>query len=159
MTAAALDWWRGRSEREQILLGVMGALLALVILIFAIILPIVDGLASARERLDRATIASGQVEARIAAIDAAKRAPLPPLGGPLAVIVGTAATDAGFTLERANAQGDDRVAIAIPAAKSTALFGWLNDLRTRGIFVETINVRRNPDSSLAVEATLRRRLP
>ncbi len=159
MIATFRDWWNGRSPREQILLGVMAALIALVLLIFAIILPIVDGLASARERLDRATIASGQVEARIAAIDAAKRAPLPPLGGPLATVVGTAATDAGFTLDRANAQGDDRVTIAIPAAKSSALFGWLNDLRARGIFAETINVRRNPDSSLAVEATLRRQLP
>jgi len=159
MIASLSAWFKTRSWREQILLAVMGALFAIVILIFAIILPLNDGIAAARERLDRATIEAGQVEARLALLDTAKRAPVSASGGPIATVVSTAASDAGFTLERANPQGEDRVAIAIPAAKSQALFGWLNGLQTRGIFAETISIRRNPDSSLAVEATLRRRLP
>jgi general secretion pathway protein M len=155
--AQARLFWDGRSERERWLLGVMFALIAAVLLIFAIILPIIDGLAAARERLDRATIASGQVEARIAALDRAKRAPVLPLGTPLATIVNTTAGEAGFAPERASAQGEDRVAITIPAAKSTALFGWLATLDARGVFAETITVRRNADASLAAEAVLKRR--
>lgn len=159
MIASLSAWFATRSRREQILLGVMGALFAIVIVIFVIVLPLNDGITAARERLDRATTESGQVEARLALLESAKRAPVAASGGPIAAIVSAAAADAGFTLERANPQGQDRIAIAIPAAKSQALFGWLGGLQTRGIFAETISIRRNPDNSLAVEATLRRRLP
>lgn len=151
--------WLERSPREQWLLGIMFALLAVVVFVFGIILPLDSAIGEARERLDRAAVQQGQIATRVAAIEAARRLPPPTLPGPLAAAVGGAAQDAGFTLDRADAQGVDRVSVAIPAAKSSALFQWLGALERRGIFPETLNLRPNPDGSLAVDSVLRRRQP
>jgi general secretion pathway protein M len=159
MMAQIGAFWAGRSTREQWLLGVMCALFALVVAIFGAVLPLSDALSAARERLFTATTASGQVETRIAALDRAKRGATPQTGAALVATISATAADAGFTLDRASAQGIDRVAITIPAAKSTALFAWLAGLNARGIFAETITVRRNGDASLAVDAVLRARMP
>jgi general secretion pathway protein M len=159
MTAQLRQMWDARSPRERWLLGVMFALIAIVLVVFAVILPLVDGLSAARERLDRATRASGQIEARIAAFEKVKRTPLPPLDGSLANVVSATAGEVGFVPDRVTPQGEDRVVIAIPAAKSTALFAWIAALETRGIFAESASIRRNADASLALEATLKRREP
>ena len=159
MMAEIRTWWNGRSPREQLLLAIMLVLLVVVLLIFVVILPLSDGIASARARLAQAALTSGQIETRIAILDKAKRTPAVRGAAPLAALVTAAAQEAGFTLDRANAQGDDRVAIAIPAAKSPALFAWLAGLNARGIFAETITVRRNADATVAVEALLRARRP
>lgn len=159
MMAQIRQFWDGRSQREQWLLGVMCTLFALVLSVFVVILPLSDAISAARERLSRAAQASGQVETRIAALDKARRGPVPQTGAALATTIVATAQDAGFALDRANAQGNDRVAITIPAVKSMALFAWLGDLDARGIFAETITVRRNADASLSVDAVLRARQP
>ncbi len=147
--------WRDRSPREQWLLGIMFALLGTVIFWFALVLPIDSALTAARERLDRAALDAGQVAARVQTLETARRSPPPALGAPLAVVVAGSAQEAGFTLDRTDAQGDDRVAIAIPAAKGPVLFTWLSALDRRGIFAESINLRPGSDGSLAVDAVLR----
>ena len=43
------DWWRGRSQREQILLGIMIALFLIVFGWLAILRPIEAGLAAAKK--------------------------------------------------------------------------------------------------------------
>jgi general secretion pathway protein M len=152
-------YWAERSEREQRLLGIMFALLAVVVLWFGIIVPLKYARADARERLDRATSVSGQV---LFAAELLRRdmqtAPVP-LGTTLAVAVGTAATEAGFTPSRLDSQGDNGVMISISSAKSAALFAWLDTLASRGIFVDQITVRPNGDTTVSCDATLKHRQP
>jgi len=159
MMQALRSFWIERTDRERQLLTVMLVLFAIVVLWFGIVRPLADGLIAAEARLDRASVESGQVASRAEALKRASRGRAPALGTTLALAVGQAGSNAGFTLSRLDAQGDDRLIVAVPAAKSPALFSWLNGLARKGIFVEKIAVRPNSDATLAVDATLRVRRP
>lgn len=155
MMAQALLWWSGRSERERILLGIMGALIGLLLFWLLIIRPIDSAKASAQQRLDVATEAAGRVAAVADSVRQARRLAPVSLAASLPSAVGKAAEGAGFTLSRLDPQGPDRVVIGISTARSPALFGWLAALQQQGVIVERMTLRTNSDATLAVEATLR----
>jgi general secretion pathway protein M len=149
--------WAERSPRERQLLVVMVALFAVVVLVFGILRPIASAKAAAQDRLDRVTIESGQIAAAVETLRDAKKGAPPPLTGTLVLAVSQSATTAGFTLATLDPQGDDRVGISLPSAKSPALFAWLRALAQQGVFVERMTMRTNADATLAVEGTLRQR--
>jgi general secretion pathway protein M len=149
--------WAERSLRERQLLVVMVALFAVVVLVFGILRPIASAKAAAQDRLDRVTIESGQIAAAVETLRDAKKGAPPPLTGTLVLAVSQSATTAGFTLATLDPQGDDRVGISLPSAKSPALFAWLRALAQQGVFVERMTMRTNADATLAVEGTLRQR--
>lgn len=135
----------------------MFALLAVVILWFAIIVPLKNARAEALARIEQATLISAQISSRAETLRRITRTVPRPLGTSLAVAVAASATEAGFTPTRLDRQGDDRVLIAISSAKSPALFAWLDTLSKRGIFAEKITVRPNSDATVSCEATFRLR--
>jgi hypothetical protein len=47
------------------------------------------------------------------------------------------------------------VAITLPQVRSAPFFGWIGQLETRGLIVETLSARPNPDQTIAVQAVLR----
>ena len=151
----ALLWWSGRSERERVMLGVMGVLIVILLFWLAIIRPIDTAKANALQRLDAATVAAGKVTAVADRVRQSRALSVPTLSSPLPVAVGQAAEGAGFTLSRLDAQGPDRVNIGISTARGPALFGWLAALGRQGVIVERITLRTNSDATLAVEGTLR----
>lgn len=151
---ALRDWWRGRSLREQRLLLVMVALLAVTILWLGIYRPVQDWRAAARERHADAVIARAAVQAQAAALKRLGARRPPANAGPLAPIVTAAAQEAGFAAATVAPQGDRRASIAIPAARPAALLGWLADLEARGIVVEQMSARANSDPTLRVDAVL-----
>jgi general secretion pathway protein M len=153
--AQVLLWWSGRSERERLLLGVMGALIALLMFWLLVIRPIDSARVAALQRLDSATEAAGRVAAVADGVRQARRLAPASLAAALPVAVGQAAEGAGFTLSRLDAQGPDRVVIGISTARSPALFGWLATLQRQGVIVERMTLRTNSDATLAVEGTLR----
>ncbi|OYW84344.1 MAG: hypothetical protein B7Z20_11010 [Sphingobium sp. 32-64-5] len=59
---------------------------------------------------------------------------------PAEQIVGQSAGEAGFTLDRVQAQGGDRVDIAIASARSTALLGWIQTLEGQGMAVDRATI-------------------
>lgn len=155
MMTQALLWWSGRSERERILLGIMGVLVALMLFWLLVIRPIDAARASAQQRLDLATEAAGRVAAVADNVRQARRLTPVALSTTLPEAVGRAAEGAGFTLARLDPQGSDRVMIGISTARSPALFGWLAALQRQGVIVERMTLRTNSDATLAVEGTLR----
>lgn len=155
MIAQALLWWSGRSERERILLAVMGGLIALLLFWLLVIRPLDVAQASARQRLELATQAAGRVAAVADSVRQARRLAPASLSAALPTAVGEAAQGAGFTLSRLDAQGPDSVVIGISTARSPALFTWLAALRQQGVIVERLTLRTNSDATLAVEGTLR----
>ncbi len=154
MIDALRSAWAARSIREQRLLLVMFALLALTILWLGILRPLGDASSAARERLDRATVDAGRIAARAEDIKQAKRGMPAALDTPLDTAVQQAASAAGFELSRVDLQGQDRLGIAIAAARAPALFDWLGGLARRGVLVEHIAIRPNSDATLSVDATL-----
>jgi general secretion pathway protein M len=151
-----LAWYSGRSPREQRLLRVMGVLMAVEIAWLAIIRPLGDAHARARERHDVAVVAHGQARAAADAIGVLEKAGGPAVAGPLDAVVGRAAAAAGFELSQLQLR-EGAVGIAIEAARPQALFGWLAALETQGVIVDSLSATTNADRTLAVQATLRAR--
>ncbi len=155
MIARSLLWWSGRSERERMLLGVMGALIGLLLFWLLVIGPLDAARARAEQRLELATQAAGRVAAVADGVRQARRIAPATLSAALPTAVGEAAQGAGFTLSRLEGQGPDRVVIGIATARSPALFSWLAGLRRQGVIVERLTLRTNSDATLSVEGTLR----
>lgn len=157
MSGGLARWWRERSAREQVLLAVMGALLALVLAWLLIARPLAALIASAEAREAAAAEALGAARARadraaLAGGAAVASAPLP-----IDSLIARTATDAGFATARVTARGPARAHLTIEAARPQALFAWLADLQARGIVVEALRAEAGADRTVRVEAELRAR--
>ncbi|MEC3911304.1 type II secretion system protein M [Sphingobium sp. CR2-8] len=151
-------YWSERSTREQWMLGVMFALLALVILWLGIAMPLDRAQRSARETLLAATDRNAAVRAAVKQLKALPRdATTTGPATPVDQFVGQSAGEAGLTLERAQAQGSDRMEIAIASVRPVALLSWLATLEAQGVRVETMSARPSATAgSVAVQAVLMR---
>ena len=149
-------YWSERSTREQWMLGVMFALLGGVILWFGVAMPLDRAQRSARETLLAATDRNAAVRAAVKQLktlprDAAATGPTTPIDQ----FVGQSAGEAGLTLERAQAQGNDRMQIAIASVRPVALFSWLATLEAQGVRVDTMSARPSATAgSVSVQAVL-----
>jgi general secretion pathway protein M len=150
-------YWAERSPREQVMLGVMFALLAVVILWFGVAMPLDRAQRSARDTLLEATDRNAAVRAAVRQLKALPRAVETGPSAPLDQLVGQGAGEAGLTLERAQAQaqGPDRMEIAIASIRPVALFSWIATLEAQGVRVDTMSARPAPTAgSLSVQAVL-----
>lgn len=147
--------WAVRSPREQWMLGVMFALLALVILWLGILRPLQSAQRSARDALREATDRNAQIRTNVKLLKSLPPSTPGPNSDAIDYFVREKAAEAGLTLERAQPQGYGRVDIALASVRPVALFSWLALLETQGIQVETINTRPAPTSgSVSVQAVL-----
>lgn len=148
--------WAERSPREQWMLGVMTALLAATFLWFGVALPLDRAQRSARDDLRAATDRNAAIRAAVRELKQLPRAPASTgPAAPLDQAVSQGAGEAGLTLERAQAQGDNRMEIAIASVRPVALFSWLAALEAQGVRVETMSARPSPTSgSISVQAVL-----
>lgn len=157
MTERIRQLWAERSPREQQLLLVMFALFALVVIGLGIVRPLTRATEIAEARLDRITLEAGQVRAAADRLRLAQKDAPAPINVALSQAVSSSAASAGFALTMVDVQGEDRVAITIPSARSPALFAWFASLARQGIFVERLTVRTSPGATLAADVTLRLR--
>jgi len=148
--------WGERSSREQWMLGVMFALLAAVILWLGIARPLDAAQHSARDALREATDRNAAIRAKVTLLKSLPRTAGPiDAAMPLEQFIGQSAGEAGLTLERAQAQGADRVDMAIASVRPVALLSWLAALEARGIRVETMSARPAATAgSVSVQAVL-----
>lgn len=157
MTAMFMSWWRERSEREQRLLAAMAVLFAIVVGWLGIIRPISMAQADARERHARAVVALADLQELRAQSERVAARPALPLDETLAPFVTRSAADAGLTLERLEAEGPQQVKLNIAAVRPSAFFGWAQRLEVRhGLVVQQVAAFRNADTTVAVQATIRR---
>jgi len=137
MTESLKHWWNGRAPRERLLLAIMLALLAAVAGWLGVLRPLESGLRGAMranaEAAERHADVARKVDWLKGGQDRAARAPS---SLPVDQIVGQSAGEAGFTLDRVQAQGRDRVDITIATARPTALLGWIAALEGQGIAVD-----------------------
>ena len=149
-------YWSERSTREQWMLGVMFALLGIVILWFGIAMPLDRAQRSARDALNEATDRNAAMRSAVKQLKTLPRtATATGPATPIDQFVGQSAGEAGLTLERAQAQGDDRMDIAIASVRPVALFSWLAALEGQGVRVDTMSARPSPTAgSVSVQAVL-----
>ena len=146
-------WWLDRSEREKILLGVMGALAALVLGWLLLVRPLGTALADARTRQDAAIARLERVRADAEALDEGGAA----LNESAHAFINRSAADAGFVPTRLDPGANGSVMLGLSSAKAVALSKWLQTLETQGVHVEQITIRPNSDATLSVDATLKAR--
>ncbi len=148
----------GRTRRERIMLATMGVLTALVIAVYGVALPLINGTQDARSAYAEAVTRHGRIAAKIDALAAMQggRGGLP--SGAFADFIRQSAESAGFTLDNSDPSGPGMVAIRIGSAAPQALFGWLGGLEARGISVDNLTVEPTAPGAgmLTVSATLRR---
>ncbi len=155
MIDTAKTWFASRSLREQRLVLVMLALLALTLVWAAIILPVTDALSSARTRHDAAVVLLAETEGRVHAIKALERDRPAPLGAPLDTIIRDRANAAGFALANVSRVGDNGVQIGIGSARPGALMAWIAGLEDDGILTDTLTLTDNGDKTVAAQISLR----
>lgn len=154
MTALA-NWFRARSLREQRLLLVMLAIALPLLLWLLVWQPVKQGLSAAKERHAEAVERHSRVLAAAESLQQARRTDGTP-GGELAAYVGGAAGRSGLTLASADAQGPDRLAVAIAAGDPRAVVGWLRGFEQQGLAVADLRMTPAPDGTVALTATLAR---
>jgi general secretion pathway protein M len=147
-------WFAQRSLREKRLLIVMVALAAVTLVWALIIRPINDGLSTARERHQDAVILLADTQARVKAVGAIAQHPAQ-IAAPLDTIIRDRANEAGFALTSVTADGPNRVQIAIATARPGALFGWIAQLESAGIIVESLATADNGDKTVSAQISFR----
>ena len=148
-------WFAGRSSREQRMLLVMVALLALTIVWVGIIWPVTDGLSSARERHADAVIRLAETQARVKEVEALQRNRPAALEAQLDSVVRDRANEAGFALASVTPDGPNRVQITIATARPGPLFGWIAGLEAAGILVDSLATTDNGDKTISAQLSLK----
>ncbi len=148
-----MSWWAARSERERRMLAVMATLIALVLIWFAAIRPLMNARATAEARLQAASTALGQARADAATFNrgAESQAQAP---RPLAPFVTTSATEQGFTNMIVTGDRDDAAAITSAQVRPAPFFGWIGQLEARGVTVRSLTATANADQTISVQAML-----
>ena len=148
-------WFAARSLREKRLLIVMVALAAVALVWGLIIRPVNDGLSTARERHQDAVILLAETRARVKAVAAIEQQHVAPFAAPLDAIIRDRANEAGFALTSVTADGPNRVQIAIATARPGALFGWIAQLESAGILVDSLNTTDNGDKTVSAQISFK----
>ena len=146
------NWFQALSQREKILIGVMGFLVALVLGYYVIIASFIGAFEAAEQRYLQAVDGQARIEAKVDALTAPADKTVKTVAGPLDVFISQNAGEAGFAVGRLDPQTNGTVKLVIDSAKPTALFGWLAMLERRGISVEELAV--NPGANETVTATM-----
>ncbi|WP_404369307.1 type II secretion system protein GspM [Sphingomonas sp. MMS24-J45] len=154
MTEQFLTWFRARTQREQYMVA-GGAVAVALALLYFLIVPLNDALASAKARHADAVIALGETQARVDAVKALQADRAGPLDAPLESVIRTRANDAGFALTNVTPQGSDHVQLAIASARPGALIGWIAGLEASGILVDRLATIDNGDRTVSVQMTVK----
>lgn len=156
MIAAARIWFANLSAREQWLVGVAGGLTAMVLVIFAFILPLLSAIEQAETDHDEAVARRGRIEATVAAATQ-KPAKAPVAVADINLVVTQGAAENGFDLLASTGGAPGQATFRIDQARAPALLGWLSDLEAQGIDTRSVTLRGGPSGSVTVEAILQGR--
>lgn len=132
------DWWGGLTPRERILVGTLGALLALAILIFGVIKPM-----QASRAASLADIRTYEtLNARINAADALgpPAGPPPRTGAPADMVMQSAQ---GFGLQVQVEATPTGMRATVPDASYDAAINWMADVaRTTGLVATRVDLQK-----------------
>lgn len=152
MIENARNWFAGLSQREKILVGIAGLLVAGLIGFYGIARPMSGAIAAAEQRYVSAVERQARIEAKVAALLLPVDAEIVIFTGAIDAFVSQSAGETGIAVTSVDPQPDGRVNMVVESAKPTALFGWLARIERQGIAVESLSV--DPAGNGTVSATL-----
>jgi general secretion pathway protein M len=151
------SWFDGLSLREKVLVGVAATLSALLVAIYGVYFPLTNSIHEKRVKYREALERRVSIEAIVVQANQKQAGSVAAdMTGPLEQVVNQRATEAGFTLEKADAAGNGRVGISMAQARPAALMKWLAELEMAGIVAEQIEVKAGSAGTVSVNATLAR---
>ena len=159
MIAAIRLWFAALTQREQWLVGVAGALTALAVSIFGILLPILSAVDQAMIDHDDAVQRRGRI---VATVDAAQ---IMETGQPSAatadidLLITQNAAEKGFDLVKSANSAPGQISFRIEQARAPALLAWLTELEGQNVVVRSVALRPGANSTVSVDAQLQMRAP
>jgi general secretion pathway protein M len=159
MMAAIRLWFAALTQREQWLVGSAGALTAIVVSIFGILLPISSAIDQAKLDHDDAVQRRGRI---IATVDAAQKMEM---GTPSAatadidLLITQNAAEKGFDLVKSANSPPGQISFRIDQARAPALLAWLTELEGQNLVVRSVALRPGANSTVSVDAQLQMRAP
>lgn len=158
MTERLKNWWAGLSARERWLVGI-AAVLALGVLGWGLGRPAVAAFVDLESRHRAAIEREGRVAVKLALLGAA---PAPSVAasadsGAIDQYLQQSAGEIGLTLDRNEARGADRAAIAIATAKAPVLTDWLAALEAQDFVIDQLTITPAADGTVGMTAELRKR--
>lgn len=150
-----IAWWKGRSRREQILVGAMGALVVGLGLWFGVVQSLAEARRQASERLAEAVAVEAAVQRGLAELAALRQAaPARPSRQPVAQAVAESAAAAGLTLSRSEPDPGGGHRVQAEAVAPAVLFPWLAALqRDHGVVASHLTVLKGEAGGLTLDAT------
>jgi len=133
-------WWFNHSRGERRFMAGLGIVALLIFVWLGVWRPINNGLAAGWERQGAALDRYAAVRARVAELRQRPTAQVPAEQVSIEQLIGQSAAEAGFTLDRANQQGQGRLSVNIGAARVGPLLRWIADLEGAGVTVQTISI-------------------
>lgn len=151
----ARRWFAGLSQREKILVGIAGLLLAGLVGYYGIARPMAGAMTAAEQRYLDAVERQARIETKVAALRLPADGKAVRFSGPIDAFVGQSAGETGIAVASVTPQSDSRVDMVVESAKPTALFGWLARIESEGIAVESLNINPMDNGTISATMTLR----
>jgi general secretion pathway protein M len=151
----ARNWFAGLSQRERILVGIAGLLLAGLVGYYGIARPMFGAMTSAEARYVDAVEQQARIEAKVAALRQPVDGQASRFSGAIEAFVSQSAGETGIAVGSVTPQSDSRVNMVVESAKPTALFGWLARIEGEGVAVESLSVNPSGNGTLSATLTLR----
>jgi type II secretory pathway component PulM len=158
MIAAIGIWFAALTRREQWLLGTAGALTALVVAIFGILMPILSTIDQARLDHEEAVQRRGRI---IASVDAAQQqtGPRSTATADIDMLITQSAAEKGFDLVKSGNGAPGQISFRIDQARAPALLSWLTELEGQNVAVRAVTLRPGANSTVTVDAQLQMSAP
>lgn len=157
MTEALRNWWTALSRRERGLVGVAGAL-TLALLVWGLVHMALAAFADVEARHRAAVEREGRIAAKVGLLAWRPAADAGPVADVVAIdqYLAQSAGEIGLTLDRNEARGTGRAAIAIATAKAPIIVDWLAGLEAQGFVVDQLHIAPAADGTVGVTAELRK---
>jgi general secretion pathway protein M len=151
----AKNWFAGLSQREKIMVGIAGLLLAGLVGYYGIARPMFGAMTAAEERYVDAVERQVRIDAKVAALQQPMDGQAAKFSGAMDAFVGQSAGETGIAVASVTPQSDSRVNMVVESAKPTALFGWLARIEREGIVVESLSINPAGNGTISANLTLR----
>ena len=147
---AIAEFWSARSTREQVLLGVLGALVLMAVWYFVPVSLLLDLAEENRQDLDEETVRLERVE-RVGRRMSSLPAPRPRSNASMLLLANRSLRDAGLDgfLEEGAADGERRVRLRLRDAPFPRVSAWLAALAVQeGIRTVSADIERGPSTGI-----------
>lgn len=157
MTGSIGIWFAALTKREKLLVAIGALLAALVLAVYAIILPTLAAIDRARSEHDTALERRGRIVATVEAASGVGSPRKAPQAADITLVITQSAAEKGFEVVKSANATPGQISIRIDQARAPALLSWLTELEDQNVFVRSVTLRSGANGTVTVDAQLQTR--